>query len=390
MAEGLLGRVGVLVDELTALEPALFTGDDCRVLAEQLSVAAKACAAAGARMAARAASCGAHRQAGYRDSEQWLARATGTTAADAAAALEVAKRIDDCPATKAALANGSLSLTQAREITRTEAVVRGSEAELVTVATSSDIKSLRDKARSVRLNALDVDRLHARQLAARQVQHWRDELGMVRISACLTPDVGVPLVNRLEAETGRIRREARRAGSTDSYAAHAADALAKMVSGEGKGHVTRADLNLVCDLRAWRRGHAHDGEVSAIVGGAPIPVAVIKELSKDAFLKAVIHDGVRIDTVAHFGRHINAELRTALELGNPPNFEGMTCVDDGCGRRAGLEIDHDDPVAHHGPTSFANLNPRCWPGHQEKTERDRKAGLLGGAGRGDDREGDPP
>ena len=39
------------------------------------------------------------------------------------------------------------------------------------------------------------------------------------------------------------------------------------------------------------------------------------QTAEDAFIKAVTHDGVRIGTVAHFGRHIPAELRTALELG---------------------------------------------------------------------------
>ncbi|HUQ64483.1 MAG TPA: HNH endonuclease signature motif containing protein, partial [Acidimicrobiales bacterium] len=261
-------------------------------------------------------------------------------------------------------------------ITRTESACPGSEAELVAVATSCDIKSLRDKARSLRLGAVDVDRLYARQRAARAVQHWTDELGMVRINAAMMPEVGVPFVNRLEAETGRVRREARRAGSTDPYAAHAADALAKMIGGEGKGHATRADVNLVCDLRAWRRGHTEGEEISAIIGSGPIPVDVAKELSRDGFLKVVLHDGVKVDTVAHLGRHISAELRTALELGSPPTFEGLVCVEPGCGRQAGLEMDHLDPVAHHGPTSFSNLKPRCWVHHQEKTERDRRAGLL--------------
>jgi hypothetical protein len=69
-------------------------------------------------------------------------------------------------------------------------------------------------------------------------------------------------------------------------------------------------------------------------------------------------------------------LRTALELGAPPRFEGAVCVEDGCERRYWLEWDHDDPVANHGPTSYDNVMARCWPDHGAKTERDRKAGLL--------------
>jgi 5-methylcytosine-specific restriction endonuclease McrA len=92
-------------------------------------------------------------------------------------------------------------------------------------------------------------------------------------------------------------------------------------------------------------------------------------------LKAVLHDGVAVHTVKHFGRHLPAELRTALDLGPVPAFTGAECVD--CGSRFGLEYDHVNPVANQGETSLRNLAARCWPDHQAKTERDREAGLLG-------------
>jgi 5-methylcytosine-specific restriction endonuclease McrA len=92
-------------------------------------------------------------------------------------------------------------------------------------------------------------------------------------------------------------------------------------------------------------------------------------------LKAVLHDGVAIHTVRHFGRHLPAELRTALDLGDVPSFQGARCAD--CGSRFGLEYDHVNPVANQGETSYDNLEARCWVDHQAKTERDRQAGLLG-------------
>jgi len=98
-------------------------------------------------------------------------------------------------------------------------------------------------------------------------------------------------------------------------------------------------------------------------------------------LKLVLTDGVDVQRVAHVGRHIPAELRTALELGLPPRFEGVTCSELGCDRRYGLEWDHKDPVANGGATSFENLQPLCGPDHWEKTERDRAAGRLGGSKR---------
>ena len=108
-----------------------------------------------------------------------------------------------------------------------------------------------------------------------------------------------------------------------------------------------------------------------------MPVEVARRTGSDAFVKAVVHDGVRIESVAHFGRHIPAELRTALELGPAPDFDGVTCVEENCGRRHGLEWDHVDPVANGGATSYENIKPRCWPHHRAKTDRDRAAGLLG-------------
>jgi hypothetical protein len=41
-----------------------------------------------------------------------------------------------------------------------------------------------------------------------------------------------------------------------------------------------------------------------------------------------------------------------------------------------LQWDHIDPVANGGLTSYENQQPLCLPDHIEKTERDRKAGLL--------------
>jgi 5-methylcytosine-specific restriction endonuclease McrA len=67
-------------------------------------------------------------------------------------------------------------------------------------------------------------------------------------------------------------------------------------------------------------------------------------------------------------------LQTALDLGAPPKFDGVACVD--CGRWYHLEWDHVDPLANDGVTSQANLKARCPPCHVEKTERDRRAGLL--------------
>ncbi|HWC39808.1 MAG TPA: HNH endonuclease, partial [Acidimicrobiales bacterium] len=131
---------------------------------------------------------------------------------------------------------------------------------------------------------------------------------------------------------------------------------------------------IVYDRSAVLRGEDNEGSAH-IVGGGPIPASEARRMAERAFVKAVIHDGKRIETVKHVGRTIPAELRTAIELGDPPEFNGLICTD--CGKRYGLERDHLDPVANGGLTAYDNMRGRCWDCHQRKTERDRQAGLLG-------------
>jgi hypothetical protein len=347
-------------------------------LSDELASAVKAGQAALLLLSARAVACGAYKQRGFNDGAAWLARQVGGTTGQARQALETAAGLAECPGTRLALLDGELSLSQAAEIVKTESETPGAEAELLEIARGSDLGQLRDKAREHRQANTDVNDLHRQQQRARHFRHWRDPLGMVCFMGALPPETGVPFINRLELAAQRARRTVQQAGGErERFEAYAADALAAMAAGEVTARSARADLVIVCDLGAWRRGHAHAGEVCQVIGGGPIPVELAHELGKDAFLKAVLHDGVAVHTIKHFGRHFPAELRTALDLGPVPAFTGAQCGE--CGSRFGLEYDHVNPVANNGETSLSNVQPLCWDDHQAKTERDRQAGLLGPA-----------
>ena len=360
-------------------DPERWSGEQCAALAERFARVENAAQAARARASARAGACGAHRARGFASVQEWMAASAGSSLRDAKTALETVTAVESLPATKAALADGRISLEQAEEIAKTEAAVPGSEIELLELARDSSLGRVRERGRRLRLAAMDPDDLAARQHAAREGAHWRDrELGMVRVSAALTPEVGIPLVNRWDAETDRVWREARRRGEYPSRAQCAADAFARMLSGTGTGQSHRADVVFVCDVNAAVRGHAHPGEPCAILGGGPVPVSTVMAAARDAFIKGVLHDGVEIQHVVHYGRRPNAMQRTALMLGLPPEFDGAKCPEPGCERRFGLEYDHIDPVANGGVTSLENITPRCDEHHGQKTERDRRAGRLGG------------
>jgi hypothetical protein len=417
----LVAGVRGLGDALRALEPGVLTADACAELLTELARIEKVCALTRVRLADRVAACARGR--GPRDAEasELLARTGGITAREARAELATVRALEHLPAARAAVECGELSLGQAREVVGAAAVAPGSEGSLVDVARSTGVAGLRDAARRVRLAAVSVEELHREQHRRREATTWTDELGMTCLRAVLPPEVGVPVANRLARLADRNWRAARhRQGSSqllEPRAAYAADALVELLgerpevggrgpggggagggdgrgdggdrdraSGGGAGRAAgraggRADVVLVADVRALARGRAEPGEPCHVVGGGPVPVAVVRHALEDAFVKLVTHDGVRIDQVVHVGRRIPAVLRTALELGAPPEFAGVSCVEEGCDHRYGLEWDHVDPVANAGPTSFDNVEPRCRACHRAKTERDRAAGLLGGSNR---------
>ena len=358
---------------VSEFEPASAPAADCVAVAAAAARVEKGASGLRVLAGAHAVEAGAHKADGVADPVSWVARQGGTTGAEARQSLELARSLAAHPETKTALLEGSVSLAQAKEIARAEEEVPGQEHELLEVAKHADLTKLRDETRERRLSRTKPEALHAAQLAARRFRHWRDGLGMVCFDGALPPETGIPFVTRIEREAARLRRTAMQGGAAERFEAHAADALV-LVSDGGSAAKGATDLVIVCDLFAWRRGHAHEGEPCHLVGGGPIPVELAKELSKDAFLKVVLHDGVDIQKICHVGRKYTAELRTALELGPAPSFTGRACID--CGRSWNLQNDHDDPVAHTGPTSLSNVKPRCYDCHREKTVRDRKAGLL--------------
>jgi hypothetical protein len=377
VVDELLVACSLLGDAINGTDPAVLSGSDCASVVEVLAHTEKRCAGMRALLASRAVDCGAHKERGYSNPSTWLSDASGVSGGEAKAALDTAERLESCPATREALLAGELSLGQAGEIAKTESAVPGTEADMLELAGRTGFRALKDEGRRRRLATRDPDEAYRRQLRERRLRYWRDDDGMNHLSVSWPDDVAVTVVNRIEAEVDRLMREARRDGgpkTTEQGEQLAADALARLVLGNNGRQSRRADLVLVCDINAFQRGTAEPGEVCQIIGGGPVPVSLARELASTAFIKGVIYRGKRVESVAHFGRHLSAELRTALGLGDAPLFEGVACAD--CGRRYGLQWDHVDPVANHGPTSYENIQPLCWPCHQDKTRRDRDAGLL--------------
>ena len=82
------------------------------------------------------------------------------------------------------------------------------------------------------------------------------------------------------------------------------------------------------------------GETMRDPGVGPVNVEWVRNLLGSAFVTfylnptAIVKKGKDITAVAHFGRHIPAELRTAMVV------SGRECSITGCSGREYLELDH--------------------------------------------------
>jgi hypothetical protein len=117
-----------------------------------------------------------------------------------------------------------------------------------------------------------------------------------------------------------------------------------------------------------------EGLCDATTGAVPVDEAVGAILA-GAYVKAVVHDGVDVTAVAHLGRHIPAELKTAVQ-----ERDGQRCVRPGCGATQHLEVHHYRvDYAKGGATAYWNLATVCSHDHDLITHGGHR--LEGGPGR---------
>jgi hypothetical protein len=223
--------------------------------------------------------------------------------------------------------------------------------------------SLRDKCIEVRAAREDQAQRSARQAAQRSFMMWPTADGMVEGHFKVTPEVGGAIKSVIEDGTRRAFRKARKEKVHEGQDAYAADAFADAVLGDpAKKRSGGYTTHVVVDHAALVRGNTEPGETCEIPGVGPVNVEWVRDLLGEAFVTAVIKKGRDITTVAHLGRHIPAELQTALIV------SGRECVIEGCSGREYLERDHSEiDHAKNGPTAWWNIEWECSIHHHRKT-----------------------
>jgi Domain of unknown function (DUF222) len=354
-----------LVEGLVSdLDPDLLSGADATSLFDDAVRLERLGGVARLILARRIESSGVVDGTGHRSAAELIAERSGTDVGSARGTLELAQQLEACPATAGALADGTLSALQAREIAGAATLNPTKETELIDTARRQPIKTLRNECRRAKATSAAMDPMatYKRIHKGRYLRHWTDEEGAFCLKARLTPDRGAKIAAVLDHEASIIFDQARKAGSREPLTAYAADALYSVTASGTPAPSPQTIIHVRVDHEALRRGHVEDGEISEIAStGAPVPIPVVTDLMTDAGIKVIFHHAEEISKIYHFTRTINAILRTALEE------RDRQCVVPGCGATKFLQIDHTEELGQGGPTCLANTARLCTFHHHLKT-----------------------
>ena len=379
-SDGLRALHARLKEIVRDLEPEVLTGTTAAQLVEGFAAIENLAAAGKTLCAGRVAGSGAWKSSGERSAAHWIAKKTGTSVGAAVGSIETAARLAELPHTDQAVRAGRLSDAQAKEIASAAAASPQTETKLLQVAQKDSLHGLKDTCAKVKAAALpDHNERYAAIHSRRRLRHWTDPDGAFRLDALLTPDNGAVLLAALEPVKERIFGDARKQGRREPFEVYTADALVEIAAHardcdaapEPKGPT--ALVHVIVDHAALTRGAVADGETCEIAGVGPVPVATAQALANDAFLSALVSDGIDIQSVSHMGRKVTARQRTALVA------RGRRCEVPGCDCTRGLQIDHTTEHHNGGPTKLDNLAWLCPHHHYLKTHKGYLFGGLPGA-----------
>jgi hypothetical protein len=413
-----------------------FSGADAVRLTELFAWGERLCATGKAIAAKRVKDTGAWEPTGARSAAEWLANLSGQTVGQAAGSLDTARDLTEHPDVDRAARAGELSQQQSTAVGKAARKAPRKAKELVDKAKRASLAELRERSREIELAADErTEEEWYRSLhAGRYLRFWTDDDGAGRISGRFTPDQLAEIVAAVIPFQEDVFRAARRAGTRERRECHAADALVAMAraacssetetdeghspssggpspagggpspSGGGPspssggpdsagggsrpqpdgrwrrperhrspGGRTPATVIVRIDHAALVRGARTADECCEIDGIGPVPISTVRAMMTDAFLAAVVTDGIDIHSVVHLGRAVTATQRTALVVRDP------TCVVPGCDVRRGLEIDHVEGWSATRVTTIDALARLCHHHHFQKTYEGWK--LCGRPGR---------
>jgi hypothetical protein len=281
----------------------------------------------------------------------WIADALDIEMCTAREWLRIGRVLADLEGIDAAFAQGRLSYSKVRALTRV--ATPDNEQELCRLAEQVPAGRLVSALALWRARHESAEQTEARQREASRFSWHVDVDGMVVGEFRLPPGDAATVTGAVDAMVRRNRpRASADASRWPSIAQQRADALVELVQGPGVGVVTEVILHV-------------RGDGCTLDDGTPIPGSVVERIAPTAFIRALIHDAQR--------RPINASSRRRHPTARQRRVVGERdrgCVD--CGSTDLLECDHVPPYEQSRRTIVEELRQRCPNCHHRRHQQTPK------------------
>ncbi len=285
----------------------------------------------------------------------WVAATVDIDLSTAREWLRVGKALSVLDVIAVAFAEGRLSYSKVRALTRVATV--GNQAELCALAEQVPAARLGPAVGAWLSRHETPEETEARHHAARSFT-WRIDVdGMAVASYRLPPaeaaKITTPVDTLVVQRRPNASADASDTASWPSIAQQRADALVQLLSGGGAA----IETEIVMHVRA---------DACSLDDGTPIAESVVERIAPNAFLRALIHDAER--------RPINASGKQRHPTDRQKRVvktRDECCVD--CGATEFLQYDHEPEYDQSRHTIVDELKLRCMICHRARHLRERMA-----------------
>ncbi len=295
-------------------------------------------------LAAEFADSGEWLVAGASSAAAWLAEVADVEACTTRVWVRVGRCLRTLHASADAFANGELSYSKIRTLTRVATVEN--ESELAALAKTVPAADLGRAIAQWLQQSSDPDALDRYQQRRRSI-HWRsDPDGMVSTSMRLPPLLAGTFIAELTQRVMRSTPKRQADGTWPSLAQQHADALEELLH-HGGGTVS---TEIIMHVR---------GAGTTMDDGTPIPSSVVERIADTSAIRVMIHDAEgRPINVSGKHRHPTSRQKRVVK-----ERDGG-CVD--CGRAELLTFDHVPAFELTRHTVVDELELRCAPCHWKR------------------------
>jgi hypothetical protein len=301
----------------------------------------------------------------FKSCAEWLAWRSSISPSAAREKVRTAHALRTLPAISAAFAEGRLSYSKVRALTR---VANGYDEELLLKhALDATVPQVEERCRQIRNVAPDSVHHARRAWQNRSLTVWRDEgRGMLRVSVEVPIEEGELIVRALDCAvaagevTTDIDPDAIAESKGIAWCAQQADALVAvaksyLVGGSDREGSTADHHQVVV--------HADAKALTGGVGRCDLPIDTVKRLLCDCSLVTVVEDenGQPLD-VGRKQRTVSTPLKRALYA------RDRGCTFPGCHRKRYLDGHHLHHWINGGETSADNMTLLCTHHHRKLHE----------------------